>query len=229
MSTATLPKIVIFDFDGVVLESADIKTQAFLDLFAEYPEHRQAILRYHLDNVGISRYRKFEWIYTRLLGQSLDEEQSRRLGEAFSELALGKILSCTYVAGALDCLEWLRHKALLFIASGTPQEELDHIVDQRDLRRFFTGVFGTPRSKSEIIRSLLSRFEVSENEVVFIGDGLSDFEAASETGIRFIARQSPSTNIEWSELSVPVVSDLSQVPSLLRVEAGTRSMSERPF
>jgi phosphoglycolate phosphatase-like HAD superfamily hydrolase len=215
MSKNGLPKLIIFDFDGVILESADIKTQAFLELFADFPEHRQAILRYHLDNVGISRYRKFEWIHSRLLGLPLDEDRCRRLGEAFSDLVLNKILSCSYVAGALDCLERLNQKALLFVASGTPQDELDFIVDRRELRRYFTGVFGTPRSKSDIIRSLLSDYEASPNEVVFIGDGLSDYQAASETGIRFIARQSPSADIQWTLLEVPVVTDLDRLLPLL--------------
>ena len=46
-------RAVIFDFDGVILESADIKTQAFIELFADNPDHREAILRQHHDNVGI--------------------------------------------------------------------------------------------------------------------------------------------------------------------------------
>ena len=37
------PKAVIFDFDGVILESSNIKTEACLELFEDYPEHRAAI------------------------------------------------------------------------------------------------------------------------------------------------------------------------------------------
>jgi phosphoglycolate phosphatase-like HAD superfamily hydrolase len=209
------PEAVIFDFDGVILESADIKTQAFQDLFAEYPEHRQAILNHHLENVGISRYRKFEWIYSELLRTPLDQNQSEHLGRAFSDLALARILACPYVPGALESLESLRVRTRLFVASGTPQEELDLIVDRRGLRRFFTEVSGTPRTKVEILQALMSDYGFSPNNVVFIGDGLSDYRAALETGVRFIARESPSGAVEWSALGLTAVSDLCGLVALI--------------
>src|SRR5688500_11982342 len=82
----TIPKAVIFDFDGVILKSVEIKTQAFLSLFADYPEYRDRILRYHLDNLGVSRYKKFEWIYSQLLRMPLENEERERLGAAFAEI-----------------------------------------------------------------------------------------------------------------------------------------------
>ena len=209
------PAAVIFDFDGVILESADIKTQAFLELFADYPEHRQAILDHHLENVGVSRYRKFEWIHSELLRIPLDEDHSKHLGNAFSDIALGKILACPFVPGALECLESLRHRTRLFVASGTPQEELDLIVDRRDLRRFFTGVYGTPRTKVEIIRTLMADYGFGRDRTVFIGDGLSDYQAAMETGLRFIARASPSGGVDWTALGVTAVPDLHGMVSLI--------------
>jgi beta-phosphoglucomutase-like phosphatase (HAD superfamily) len=47
---------VIFDFDGVIVESMDIKTQAFVELFRDHPEHHETIVRLHLENGGMSRY-----------------------------------------------------------------------------------------------------------------------------------------------------------------------------
>ncbi|GAF78578.1 unnamed protein product, partial [marine sediment metagenome] len=31
-------KAIIFDFDGVIVESSDIKTEAFRELFQDYPQ-----------------------------------------------------------------------------------------------------------------------------------------------------------------------------------------------
>jgi phosphoglycolate phosphatase-like HAD superfamily hydrolase len=203
----SLPKAVIFDFDGVILESVDIKTEAFLLLFADFPQHREAILRYHLENVGISRYRKFEWIYSELLERQIDEAESRRLGEAFSEIVLGQILMCPFVPGARELLEALHKRALLFVASGTPQEELERVVDARGLRSFFTEVWGTPPGKPEIIRDILARFELAQEDVFFVGDGLSDYKAAAETGVGFVARDT-ARGVDWESLGAVAVPDL---------------------
>ena len=51
MSTPRV-RAVVFDFDGVIIESGDIKTEAFLELFAAYPEHLPAIKRHHLDHLA---------------------------------------------------------------------------------------------------------------------------------------------------------------------------------
>ena len=164
---STIPKAVIFDFDGVILESASIKSEAFLDLFADHPMHRDAILDHHIENLGVSRYRKFEWIYREMFCRPLDEEESRRLGESFSTIVLDRILSCPFVPGALEFLESLAPLTSLFVASGTPQDELNNIVDARGLKHYFREVWGTPKSKVEIIESILSRFGIDSSEAVF--------------------------------------------------------------
>ena len=54
---------VIFDFDGVIVESLDVKADAFRSLFADHPEHVDQIVRLHRENLGVSRYEKFRTIY----------------------------------------------------------------------------------------------------------------------------------------------------------------------
>lgn len=55
-------EVIILDFDGVVVESVDIKTEAFRELFQEY-ENVDDIVQYHLQNNAISRFIKFKYIY----------------------------------------------------------------------------------------------------------------------------------------------------------------------
>lgn len=212
---ARVPRAVIFDFDGVILESANIKTEAFLALFADHPEHCEAIRGYHVRNVGISRFRKFEWIYSELLKTPLGEEESSRLGDAFSEIVLEEILKCSFVPGARELLEDLRSQSRLFVASGTPQGELEHIIEQRGLASYFTEVWGTPALKPDILNSILSRHEIPKDEVVFIGDGESDYSAAKQTGVPFIGRECPFSGSRWMEMNVNSVPDLVRVRSML--------------
>lgn len=53
-------RAIVLDFDGVIVESLDIKTRAFRDLFSDYPQHLDKIMSYHLAHNAISRYIKFD-------------------------------------------------------------------------------------------------------------------------------------------------------------------------
>jgi phosphoglycolate phosphatase-like HAD superfamily hydrolase len=212
-------RAIVFDFDGVILESGNIKTEAFLELFGDYPEFQAAILQYHLDNLGVSRFDKFEWIYRELLRRPLVAAEREWLGCRFSEIVLDKILSCPIVPGALDALKLFQGFYPLFVASGTPQEELDMIVRRRNLVGYFDGVWGTPRKKAEIIGSVLNHYEWRPEQVLMVGDGTSDYQAAVATGVAFVARDTPEQAERWRELQVERVADLRELPALLGAPA----------
>jgi beta-phosphoglucomutase len=210
------PQAVFFDFDGVLVESSDIKTEAFLELFSQYPEHREAIHQHHLQNMGVSRFRKFEWIYNQLLQRPVTPEELQDLSEAFSGLVMDKILKAPDVPGARPLLNRLTGNCLCFIASGTPEEELQHIVMNRGINRYFKEICGTPRTKIQIVQELLQRYSLDPAKSWFIGDASTDFEAAVATGLRFIARNTEAMNAFWAaQPGIALVNTLDEVKELL--------------
>jgi len=185
-------KAIIFDFDGVITESMDIKTQAFTYLFKDCSKETvDKIVKLHLDNGGMSRFEKFKIIYNDYLQEILTKEEEKRLAQGFSSFCFEKMLECPYVKGVEDFLKNNYRKYNLFIASGTPHEEMNRIVDERNLRKYFQGVWGSPRGKSEIIKMILEKYNLKNNEVVFIGDAPTDYWGAQEADIGFIARIIP--------------------------------------
>lgn len=150
-------RAIAFDFDGVILESADIKTVAFVELFAAYPDRQSAIRDYHLENIGISRYVKFEYIHRVILGLPYDDLVREALGAEFTRLTKARILACPEVPGARELLAGLQGRVLRVVASGTPEGELRDIVKERGLTGWFEEVWGTPRTKQEILRDLMAR------------------------------------------------------------------------
>lgn len=200
--------LVIFDFDGIVLESADIKTEAFPELFAEYPEHQAAIRAYHLAHQGISRFRKFEWIYAECLRQPLDAATSQALGERFSALVMDRILAAPFVPGARELLDLLQARAMpMAIVSGTPQDELDDITARLGLRHYFGTIVGSPTEKPAAVRALLERHGLQPQQAVFLGDGLSDHKAAVATGVHFVGRRTASAPGLWDGIPLPSLFD----------------------
>lgn len=201
-------RAVVFDFDGVILESGNIKTEAFLELFVDWPEHQEAVLAFHLANLGVSRYVKFRYVVEELWGRPYTPQDERELSAAFEGLVLNKVLRCPFVPGAAETLAALPGRLPAFVASGTPQAELDFIVNQRDLRGSFQEVWGTPCTKPEILRDIVARYGWQPDEVLMVGDGLSDYQAAQAVGTRFLARLTPEQQTEWDRLDVVGMADL---------------------
>jgi phosphoglycolate phosphatase-like HAD superfamily hydrolase len=199
----------VFDFDGVILESTNVKTEAFVEVFAEHREHAEAVRAHHLANLGISRFKKFAWIYRNLLGRELDEAESARLGERFSQIVFEKVCSAPFVPGARAAVEALAEAGVpMVVASGTPQDELDRIVDRRGLRPHFVEVHGSPREKRDVIAGVLDRYRCERDELLFVGDGTTDHDAASATGVRFLARETPEFADHWERVGAARVPDL---------------------
>jgi phosphoglycolate phosphatase-like HAD superfamily hydrolase len=209
----TRTRALVLDFDGVVLESADIKTDAFRELFAAYPEHVEAIVAYHVANFGISRFVKFEWIYRELLRRPLPAAELEALNKSFSAIALDKVLACPFVPGARETIAALGGRVPLYVASGTPQAELELIVERRGLAGSFARVWGSPSTKPEAIAAVRAAHVLAPDEVVFVGDGESDLEAARGAGVRFVGRA--DARPAWLPDHLPCVADLRDLPPLL--------------
>ena len=61
-------KRVFFDFDGVILDSVDVKTKAFGKMFEAYgSDVQKEVVQYHLENCGVSRFEKFRYYYENIL------------------------------------------------------------------------------------------------------------------------------------------------------------------
>jgi len=211
-----LLKVIILDFDGVILESLDIKTKAFLKVYQDYPEHADEIAQYHLQNGGVSRYKKFVHINTNILGIPIDDDKTEELANVFSKAVVEEMLQCPFVNGALGFLDKYSTVANLYVASGTPQDELCFIVGKCGLAQYFCGVYGTPRTKAEIIQDILDKENVDNNVTVFVGDAITDYEGAKETNVPFIARINGQTpDNPFLKMDVTSVNDLEELDIVL--------------
>jgi HAD superfamily hydrolase (TIGR01549 family) len=182
-------KLIVFDFDGVLVESAEIKTEAFRKLFSAWPDKVEQIVAYHLKNAGLSRYVKFRYAFAEILGIDFSEELIQKLGEEFSQLVLEAVKKAPFVSGAPEFLATNAGRYHVYIASGTPQEELNEIVSSKGIAEYFAGIFGAPSTKPEIVTSIMKRHALEKGDILFVGDGDSDRTAAAEIGIHFILRR----------------------------------------
>lgn len=208
-------KVIFLDFDGIVVESTGIKTEAFARLFAsEGEEAARKIVEYHMQNSGVSRYEKFRFIYKEILGRPLNEAESLSLGETFSRFVKDEVVQAPYVKGALEFIKKNSSKYKFFIISATPQEEIEEIIAKRGINRFFKAIYGSPKEKIEAVREALRIEGIGAQSAVYVGDALSDFWAADSNNVKFIARIHDNENI-FQDIDCLKVKDLRGIEAIL--------------
>jgi phosphoglycolate phosphatase-like HAD superfamily hydrolase len=210
-------RALVLDFDGVVLESVDIKTEAFREIFGDHPRV-DAIIAYHVENNGISRFLKFEHIYRHFLGRPYGEKEKAEVSERFSAVVFRRLLECPFVPGAEELLESVcRLRVPVYVASASPHEELHRILEERGLKRYFVDAFGHPTRKDEVVRLVRERHGLASGEILYVGDSLEDFRAARSEGVFFVGRRNREP---LDGLAAPVFDDLEGVARWLSSEGG---------
>ena len=192
-------KAIIFDFDGVIAESVQVKTDAFAELYSSYGKNVvEKIIKHHEANGGISRFEKIKYYHKTFINIVLTEKGIKALAERFSELVVNKVIEAPYVPGSLEFIDSNYEKYKQFISTGTPTEEIKQILKERKINHYFTGVFGSPEKKINHIDQILSTYKLKSNELIFIGDSKTDLVAAEKANIKFILVKN-KFNVELSQ------------------------------
>ncbi|MFT5698431.1 MAG: phosphoglycolate phosphatase-like HAD superfamily hydrolase [Desulforhopalus sp.] len=184
-------RALFFDFDGVIVDSLHTKTEAFRSLFKDYPDDViEKVLAYHKQHGGISRVEKIALAHEQYIGVSLGDEELKKWSVRYSDLVVEKVINIAWIKGAVEFLKTTVDLGInIFIISGTPEIELKYIIDRRGMAGYFDECLGSPVRKPVHIRKLLEQYGLKESECVFIGDALTDYDAAEETGLHFVGIQ----------------------------------------
>jgi len=208
---------IIFDFDGVLVESVNVKTEAFGALYADYGA---AVVRqvedYHRAHGGISRFEKFRYFQTQILGQPpLADSEVDELADAFSALVVDRVVAAPMVKGAQAFLNHARETLRLFVVSGTPTDELGEVIRRREMQQYFTGIWGSPNSKADNISALLQEHGLHADRCVMIGDALADYEGAIANAVPFLGRVAENDDNLFTATTT-TFRDFSQLPESWR-------------
>ncbi len=182
---------IVFDFDGTLVDSNEVKERAFGELYLPYgDELSNQVMEYHRKHRGISRFQKFRYFQESLLGKTYSEDDGQKLSKRFSALVLQKVLEAPFFEGVEAFLDKYFRFIPLFLASATPESELREIVLRRNIHQYFKGVYGSPKTKREILQNIIRDYDLNPQTVLMIGDAPSDFEGARLAGTPFLGIQS---------------------------------------
>lgn len=194
---------LIFDFDGVLVDSNEIRFKGFELLFDNFPRDKiYQFMKYARSNSGLSRYIKIKYFFDNILGKPISDEKIGNLAKQYSMLVKQKVIEADPMEGSLEFLTRFHELIDMAIVSGSDEEELREICAQRGIARYFVDILGSPKSKEINISQLLSRKGWTKNSCVLIGDSINDFDAAKNSRISFIGFNSGVTS--WTAMNAVV-------------------------
>lgn len=192
-------KTLVFDCDGVVLDSNRVKTDAFFNVALPFGKpNAEALKAHHVEYGGVSRYEKFTHFIDNILPPGTAEANLQTLLDAYAREVQSGLLACDIADGLLALraqtagVKWL-------IVSGGDQAELNGIFRQRGILDLFDGgIFGSPDNKIDILARELGTANITE-PALFIGDSKYDFKASHSQGLDFLFVHNWTEVKDWKE------------------------------
>lgn len=207
-------KVVVLDFDGIIVDSNALKERVFFDLFP-----RAAEIQPMIENV-LSRHR----YGTRLdilreilggLGKSAREVEALLPAYAarYNETVQRGILNLGVSNEVRATLAQLRHRYHLYLNSGTYAPALSETIKNLNISDFFQKAYGRPPSKEQNLREILILEKSLSCEVIVVGDGEEDYESAAALNCLFIGIANGFNN--WQDRPIRLISSITRFPELM--------------
>jgi phosphoglycolate phosphatase-like HAD superfamily hydrolase len=214
-------KCVVFDFDGTLVDSNDIKRQTFFEVARPWDPAGEIVKDVFEHWPSADRYEKTLKIAERLIDRELlpatssVEVWASYLANNYTLQCESAIARCEEIPGATQALEDLSKMGLrLFVNSATPAGPLLRLLELRHWVHFFHAAFGAEASKADNLRRIALEAGADRSEMVLVGDQTDDLRGAEQFGCHFVAVAAGSTDSGLREWPLRV-EDLRELPTLL--------------
>jgi len=178
----------IFDFDGTLYLSNEIKKEGFFHCASPFPNGKN-IMDYALNNLNKKdRYSIFRFFANEISNKELKESNLyKKLLNDYHDFTLNNISKLEPIIGSIELLEKLKRKGkYLFINSATPYSSLNETLVKLGILNYFECIFGMELSKLENLKKIQKEYKLNKDYMIMIGDGIDDKEAANEFKIEFL-------------------------------------------
>ena len=182
-------KVILWDFDGVILNSMEVREMGFVNVLSSYPEEQvKELLKYHKENGGLSRYVKFRYFIQEILNEQPNEKKVDTMASQFSEIMRSSLGSRDLLIQEVINFIKLHFQVFnMHIVSGSDEEELRFLCDKLNISGYFKTIQGSPESKISLVNNILSQYNYEKPTVCLVGDSINDFDAANQNQIDFFA------------------------------------------
>ena len=180
-------KNILWDFDGVIIDSLAIRDYGFREIFKEFDKQSvDKLIQYHNYNGGLSRFHKIEYFFNEILKQNITQDEILQYANKFTTIMRQSLSDKKYLIN--DTVNFIKNNYKNYnfhIVSGSEHNELNFLCQKLDLSQYFISINGSPTPKNQLIKNLLESYNYNINQTILIGDSINDYEAASVNKIDF--------------------------------------------
>ena len=188
---------IIFDCDGVILQSNKLKSNAFGEVLVQYdPKIVAAFVAWHKKTGGVSRFEKFANFFRDRLGVEDWQAQTDAACVDFGKIVFKGLCRCSFIPGFDAYLAWLQAQNIpLAVNTGGAEDEVREVFRTREMLGNFQTVLGSPTTKFDNMIKL-REMGLLRPGAIYFGDSKLDFELARDFELHFVYVGHES---EWPE------------------------------
>lgn len=187
----------VFDCDGVLIDTNGVKSRAFYEAALPYGEEAaRELVAYHQRAGSIGRDARWRYFFSEILHTRPSTTEFDACMKLCSDLVREGTNAAALLPGIRAYLEAIGPERCA-VVSGIEQGELEGILRSHDLARYFSAVWGGPRTKPVLLRDLLWVGDLAL-PALYYGDTEDDMLSARNAGFDFVWVNGVS---EWQGLT----------------------------
>ena len=180
--------LVVFDCDGVLLDTMAAKIEAFRSWVPEkHAGLRAAFMDAVMQGFGKSRRTHIENFYCQTVGVEPDPVFLEAEIDRFTDICEPMCASAAWRLGSKEFVQACVAAGIpRYVLSGTPQKPLEDMLQSTGGTELFDVIIGSPPAKPESMERILAETDIPAHRTVFIGDANADHLAALHVGAHFV-------------------------------------------
>ena len=184
---------IFWDFDGVILSSHEIRELGFRVALEKYPQEQvDALMRYHRENGGWSRYVKFTYFFEEIRKESYTQEDVNQLAMAYSKAVKSLLIDQSLlIEESMRFIIEKGKKYRMYVASGSDGKELNEVCEGLGVANHFHSIHGSPEPKTAILKRIITEQKHQPSNCLMIGDARNDYDAAIDNNMHFLGFNNP--------------------------------------
>ena len=181
-------KIMVFDFDGVIIDSAEVKIDEYRNLFSQFTKNETTlneIINIYRNSAGIPRQTTLKKVFKVVLDKTISNQEVEDLSLDFSKRIFQRLETIEPLKGVLEYLT-IHREVNKYIISGAPNSDVSYLTKKLKLSKYFKSIKGGPLNKKNEMINIRKLTNVKAQEIVYFGDQKNDCIAAKSAGVGFI-------------------------------------------